>query len=353
MVETTIEPFLRNAWYVCAWKEELDKGFVTRTIMNEPLVIFRDAQGRAGAVEDRCCHRGAPLSSGKVVDKGIECGYHGLVFDVYGKCVEIPGQENIPQAAKARAYKVVEKQGFVWIWMGDPASADESQLVDYPYHDRPKEWPSVKSVMDIKCNYMMMIDNLMDLNHLQYVHTKTIGGSPRAVSELNARRTEHGAHFVRWTMDTNPPPTYVKAVGFQGKIDRWQDFEYVVPGNVLQWAGAVDVGKGARENREQPGFHVRIFHAITPRTERECYYFWSAMNGYQQDNPEATQILKNELVPTFLEDIGILELQQARVEQEPDRPLVAIRADAALMHARRAMRDAIAAEQAAMKQAAE
>jgi phenylpropionate dioxygenase-like ring-hydroxylating dioxygenase large terminal subunit len=220
MTETTIEPFLRNAWYVAAWKHELDKGFVARTIMNEPLVIFRDQDGRAGALEDRCCHRGAPLSEGKLVEAGLQCGYHGLVFDVHGKCVEIPGQDNIPQAAKTRAYKVVEKQDFVWIWMGDAARADESLIIDFPYHDQPDKWPSRKSVMDIKCNYMMMVDNLMDLTHLAYVHTKTIGGSPAAHAELLAERTERGAHFVRWTSDTKPPPTYVRAVGFSGNVDR-------------------------------------------------------------------------------------------------------------------------------------
>lgn len=355
MAEITIEPFLRNGWYVAAWKEELDAGFVTRTIMNEPLVIFRDAQGRAGAVEDRCCHRGAPLSSGKVVENGIQCGYHGLVFDVHGKCVEIPGQDNIPQAAKARAYKVVEKHQFAWIWMGDPALADEKLIIDYPWHDQPSKWPHRKAVMDIKCNYMMLVDNLMDLTHLGYVHTKTIGGNPKAHvnAEMIVSRTERGAHFIRWMLDSKPPPTYVKGAGFTGNVDRWQEFEYFLPGGIVQWSGALAVGAGARENRDQDGFHLRIFHGMTPKNDDSCYYFWSTANGYRQDDPQATEDMYNEIYPTFVEDITILEGQQARVSVDPGRMLVGIKADVALTHARRAMRDAIAAEQAAMKQAAE
>ena len=97
-------PFLRNAWYVAAWSEELDSGLMGRTIMNEPIAIFRNAEGKVCAVEDRCCHRGAALTSGKVVENGLQCGYHGLVYDGEGKCVEIPGQDMIPSIARIKHY---------------------------------------------------------------------------------------------------------------------------------------------------------------------------------------------------------------------------------------------------------
>ena len=104
MADTTIEPFVRNAWYLAAWPEELAEGMVSRTIMNEPLVLFRDASGAVAALEDRCCHRGAPLTHGEVVPEGIQCGYHGLVFDCTGACVKVPGQDTIPRKAMVRSY---------------------------------------------------------------------------------------------------------------------------------------------------------------------------------------------------------------------------------------------------------
>ena len=355
MSDTTIEPFLRNGWYVAAWSDELDKGLVTRLIMNEPLVIFRDRNGSAGAVEDRCCHRGAPLSAGKIVENGLQCGYHGLVFDTSGKCVEIPGQDNIPQAARVKSYKVVERQRFVWIWMGDPALADENTIVDYPWHDQPDRWPHRTAVMDIKCNYFMLVDNLMDLTHLGYVHTKTIGGNPKAHvnAEMTVERTDQGARYIRWMMDSKPPPTYVRGAGFTSNVDRWQEFEYFLPGSIVQWSGALAVGEGAKEHREQNGFHLRIFHGMTPKTADSCYYFWSTANGYRQDDPRATEDMYNEIYPTFVEDITILEGQQARVALDPDRPLVAIKADVAMTHARRAFRAALEREQSVRTQAAE
>jgi phenylpropionate dioxygenase-like ring-hydroxylating dioxygenase large terminal subunit len=115
MAETTFAPFVRNAWYLAAWPEELAEGMLSRTIMNEPLVLFRDASGTVGALEDRCCHRGAPLTHGAVVAEGIQCGYHGLIFDCTGTCVKVPGQDTVPRKAVVRSYPIVERQQCLWI----------------------------------------------------------------------------------------------------------------------------------------------------------------------------------------------------------------------------------------------
>ena len=117
MTDTTIEPFVRNAWYVGAWPEELDEGPFARRIMNEPICLYRDSEGIVGALEDRCCHRGAPLTHGEVMENGLQCGYHGLTFDRSGNCIEVPGQDTIPTAAHVKSYPVVERQGIIWIWM--------------------------------------------------------------------------------------------------------------------------------------------------------------------------------------------------------------------------------------------
>ena len=84
---------LRNAWYIAAWADEIGGDQpLARRICNEPIVLFREGTGRVGTLTDRCCHRSAPLRMGSVVEEGIQCGYHGLVFDASGRCVRIPGQ---------------------------------------------------------------------------------------------------------------------------------------------------------------------------------------------------------------------------------------------------------------------
>ena len=355
MTEAAILPFVRNAWYMAAWADELDDGLLGRTIMHQPIVLYRDARGRVGALEDRCCHRGAPLTHGTVVEAGLQCGYHGLTYDTSGACVVVPGQKNIPREARIRSYPVVEKNRNVWIWMGDPALADESRIVDYPYHDDAVNWPYCKDLFHMKANYLFMIDNLMDLTHLGYVHTRTIGGQPTAhvAADMETRRTARGAYFIRWLMDHEPPPTYRKGGGFTGKVDRWQEFEYIAPGVVLQWSGALAVDRGARENRHQDGFHLRLLHCATPETDNTFHYFWSAANGYRQHDPAATEELYAEIHPTFIEDKTIMEAQQERIDLDPTRPLVEIRADGALALARLSLGEMIEDEQLRMSQAAE
>jgi vanillate O-demethylase monooxygenase subunit len=101
---------LRNAWYIAAWADEIGAEPLARRICNDPVVLFREGSGAVGILADRCCHRAAPLHRGAVVDAGIQCGYHGLVFDTSGKCVGIPGQRLIPEDARVRFYPVVEKE---------------------------------------------------------------------------------------------------------------------------------------------------------------------------------------------------------------------------------------------------
>jgi vanillate O-demethylase monooxygenase subunit len=354
MTISAIAPYVRNAWYMAAWSEELDGELIGRTIMDEPIVLFRGADGKAAALEDRCCHRGAPLTQGKPVPEGVQCGYHGLVFDGRGQCVKIPGQDGVPERVRVRAYPVAERQHFVWIWMGDPARADEGQIIDYPYFETAAEWPSRKGVMEIAANYAMMIDNLMDLTHLGFVHVKTIGGDPNTHvnADMTVTPTANGVKLERWMMDCQPPQTYVKAVGFEGKIDRWARFEYVAPATVLQWSGAMDAGKGARENQNQPGLHIRLVHCATPKTAGEFYYFFATATGYRQDDPEACQQFFDENYVTFLEDKEIMEVQQARVARDPERELIAIKSDAALSQARKTLNRMIDSEGGITAQAA-
>jgi phenylpropionate dioxygenase-like ring-hydroxylating dioxygenase large terminal subunit len=105
--------FVRNAWYIAAWSDEVAERPLGRRILDEPIVLFRDSAGTVAALQDRCCHRGAPLSFGEVVPRGIQCGYHGLVFDTAGKCVMVPGDHKVPPGAQVKTYPVEERDALV------------------------------------------------------------------------------------------------------------------------------------------------------------------------------------------------------------------------------------------------
>jgi vanillate O-demethylase monooxygenase subunit len=338
--------FVLNTWYIAAWSKELTDKPMARRICDKPVVLFRDKSGALGALEDMCCHRGAPLSEGYIVDEGVECRYHGVVHDIHGKVRHIPGQTNIPQKAKVKSYPVVEKDEFIWIWMGDPALKDESKIIDYPFHNDYKNWPHKHGFYHIKASYLLMVDNLMDLTHLGYVHRTTIGGNPKVHVEakMETSLTDRGLKYVRWMLDSKPPPTYLKAVPFKANVDRWQEFEFVSPSNVIQWSGAVDVNTGAYEGKRDGGFSLRIFHGLTPETEDSCFYFFSTCNGYRQDDPQATVDLFNEIEAAFKEDKDMCEGQQARLDEFGEGALVDIVSDRTRVQQRRIIQKQLDAE---------
>jgi phenylpropionate dioxygenase-like ring-hydroxylating dioxygenase large terminal subunit len=325
------EAFVRRAWYVAAWSDDVGPTPFGRRICNEPVVFFRDTSGQVHALADYCCHRGFPLSAGQVVGDELQCGYHGLTFRGDGACTAIPGQNSVPARARVRAYPTVEKDAMVWIWMDEPELADATKIVDHPYHTDPVAWPHRHATIEIKCAAQLLVDNLMDLTHLGYVHVKTIGGDPQAqvAANLETRAREDGLAFTRWLLDSATPPTHLVAVPKLGdRIDRWQEFDYSAPACIRQWSGSMPAGLGAYpDGRTNEYFSVQIFHGITPETADTTFYFWSVAIGFGQDDPTNIERVAAEVARTFNEDKDALELQHARISEIDAAKLVNIVSD--------------------------
>ena len=335
--------FIRNAWYVAAWASEVPAGqIISRQILGVPLALYRTESGIIGALEDRCPHRGVPLSLGCVIKDRLRCGYHGLWFDETGHCVEIPGQDKIPPGMKTQSYPVVERDALIWIWCGDPEKADQESIPSFPWHNDPA-WPYIPYVQRIACAYNLVVDNLLDQTHLPYVHASTIGGSAmgQATADMDVEKTPRGMRSMRPPETTTPPPAYVAAgIGMveDQLIDRWSEFEYVAPGTVLQFVGGLPLEARARETgAREGGWALRIMHNITPETETSCHYFWASCNGFKPDQPETTQWLHDQTRETFYDDEIFLEAQQRRITERPG-PLIPTRHDIARVVADGAMK---------------
>ena len=339
--------FARNAWYVAGWTDEVGEKPLARRICNEPVVLFRMKDGKVAALEDRCCHRAAPLHYGQVVEQGLQCGYHGMVFDGAGQCVQIPWQDRIPARARVRGYAVVEKDALIWIWTGDPQKADTTKVVNFPYHNDRANWPHKHYTMPVKADYLLLVDNLMDLTHLAYVHSKHNGGDPagQAKAKIEVTPTDEGLIFVRSMPDSLPPPTYLRAVDFKGRIDRRQELRYIAPCTVMQWTTAVEANRG--DDKRAPEFAIRLFHGFTPETENTCLYFWSVAAGFRQNEPAALEDFAREVCDIFAEDKDIVEAQQQRLDEKGDADLMNLSTDGVRMHMRRAMDRILAGEKGA------
>ena len=337
--------FVRNAWYVAATRNEVADKLLARTILNEPVVLFKNGDGEICALEDRCCHRGAPLSLGDITKTGVRCGYHGMEFNSSGKCTDIPGQTTIPARARVKSYPLVAKGDYLWIWMGDPEIANPADVLDYPPDD-PVNWPRSNDMLHLKASYVMVLENLMDLSHLSYLHRTSIGSSETdsANATMDVTRTPRGMKFLRVMRNADAPQNWLKRYPTGKKVDRWSDFEYVAPNSIMQFSGGVKAGDYDAGVRS--GSHLgRTLHTVTPETEKSCFYFFNKADGYTKfEDPNRERDWK-PLTEVFKEDAHMLEQQQLRLENFDTKNLLDINTDVARVQMIRVLNERIRQEQ--------
>ncbi|WP_339473837.1 aromatic ring-hydroxylating dioxygenase subunit alpha [Pseudomonas fluorescens] len=331
-----LSSFPLDQWYVAALGWELKDQPIGRTLLNKPVVLFRTADNQVAALEDRCCHRALPLSNGTLEERGLRCGYHGLLFNEGGKCIEIPGQDKIPSKAKVPAYHVREQDQIIWIWFGSAEHPEPTFAPPtYDVHSSGK-YLFDGDVYHYDAPYQLIHDNLMDLSHLGYVHLRTIGGN--ASIHMNAQMNVDGddsmVRVVRHMPDSVPPPTYTAAYPFQGNVDRWQEIEFHI-NHLRIWTGAVDAGTDNLNDPNRAGFHMRGFHGVTPETESSSHYFWTIATNPENDPQAVMAKVLEQTMLTFDEDKVVIEAQYQNMCRFGTRPMIDIHVDVGANRARR------------------
>lgn len=181
---------MNNYWYIACRSGQLKKKPLARTILDEPLVVFRSSDGKAAALIDRCAHRNMALSRGKVDGCGLRCCYHGWLWDGDGKCIDIPaschGCETYAKL-KVRAYPVIEKQGFVWVWMGAGDAVGEP--IDFPNFDE-SGWHHWVMERDFKGAAFHCVENFLDVPHTAHVHRGLFRGNESKDVEIEVTSGE-------------------------------------------------------------------------------------------------------------------------------------------------------------------
>ncbi|MGE0747779.1 MAG: Rieske 2Fe-2S domain-containing protein [Rhodospirillales bacterium] len=306
--------YLRNAWYVAASADEVGRTPLAHSILDEPVVLWRTEGGKAVALHDLCIHRRAPLSLGRLVGDAIQCGYHGFTYDGAGRCIKVPAQDRIPARTAVKAYPLVERWGWLWIWMGE-APADEALIPDYRWLDTPG-WVPVTGKLHLKANYQLAVDNLLDLSHETFLHARTIGNAAVAEAPIATREGAAGTvHVERVMRDVPPPPLFVKTTGRSDNIDRYQFIEWLPPSYVRIEVRGLPVGS----NDPNSGIRWWVLNALTPETAASCNYYWAVSRNFAIDDAALSDTLQKATVMTFNEDVEMLEAQQAATDRDAGR----------------------------------
>ncbi|MEZ5739567.1 MAG: aromatic ring-hydroxylating dioxygenase subunit alpha [Burkholderiaceae bacterium] len=340
--------FAKNAWYVAATPDEIENGPLGRRICGEAICFYRDGAGKVAALEDFCPHRGAPLSLGRVTDGRLVCGYHGLEMGCDGRTIAMPGQR-VDKFPAIRAFPVIEAWGYLWVWPGDAALASADKLPKPAWADRD-DWAFGGGMFHIRCDYRLLIDNLMDLTHETYVHSTSIG--QKEIDEAAPQTTVDGDRVVtaRYMERLHAPPFWQHAMKGNGLdpdavVDRWQVCRFVPPSNVMIDVGVALTGNGgidAPVARKASGIVVDF---ITPETATSCWYFWGLARHFEPADQALTEAIRENQHKIFSEDLEMLERQQQNLLDHPERRLLTLNIDAGGVHARRLIERLCAGEQ--------
>ena len=324
--------WVRNAWYVAGWLTEFAPGSIhARTIIDQPIALYRTTDGGLAALEDRCCHRFAPLSLGRLEGDDLRCMYHGLKFAPDGRCIEIPGQKLIPQSAWVRRYPVAVRGGWVWVWMGEAAAADPSAIAPSLALDDPG-YRLKAGHLDYAAHYLLIDDNLLDLSHLSFAHEKTLGLDMPQWADERPRMLaqERGLRVQRWLADHPPRGFMKKQLG--ERVDVWNSYDFVFPGVFLQRTSFYPAGTARQSGGQEPDrppLFLRIDEqAVTPISPRRSRYFYAAGARAGDIEPDRLDRLFAVTETAFGEDKALIEAQQKLIDLEPDRRMLPTSLDA-------------------------
>ena len=252
--------FPLNAWYAAAWAREVGRTLLARTVCDRPVVLYRTTSGQAVALADACWHRLVPLSMGSLRGDDLRCGYHGLEFGPDGRCTRMPAQETLNPSAAVASFPVVERHRFVWVWLGEPLAADPGLVPDLHWNDDPA-WTGEGETIHLDCDYRLVLDNLMDLTHEQFLHGDTLANNELSEVEPAVEHDDTSVTLTRWIHGIEAPPFLGmqlnrKNPDHQGLVDRWQVIQFTTPSTITIDVGIAPTGTGAPDGDQIGRAHV-------------------------------------------------------------------------------------------------
>jgi phenylpropionate dioxygenase-like ring-hydroxylating dioxygenase large terminal subunit len=301
---------LQDHWYIASASAQLAGSLHAARILNQAIVLFRDEEGKAHALQDRCCHRGLPLSKGSVVEGRVQCGFHGWQYDGKGACVKIPSQaldQPIAKVYQVKSFPCHEADGYVWVWMGGDQATPPPRITEFS----EARWLQGSRVT--RCNFLRALEITFDSAHVYFAHPKhpaTIAAKETGLVPVQAelRLTDTGCAVV------NPPATS------DGPIpDTSGTMEFILPNRIrFRWPTPA-------------GTYYMNFHVV-PLAEDLCRIEYLVQNFYPSGPALQWSDGPSDIID---EDVAILEAIQATYEHEGDAFERSVEADSPALLLRR------------------
>ena len=336
--------FVQNSWYVVGWSRDFGNDLVPRTVVDRDIVLYRQSDGRIVALEDRCPHRLLPLSKGSRVGDTIQCGYHGMTFDGAGRCVRVPGQDNLPNSAYVETFPVEERHGIVWVWMGESIRANEKDIFELPQFSEAGWHTHYGDALHIRAHYLNVAENLVDPAHVSFVHPTTLGNA--ASENVPVHVSTSGEVITAWRWIRNSPPVgfFQSFGGFAGNVDRWHYYHLHLPSTAVIDFGSVDSHLELGEEDRDQGVRIFAIHFVTPVNENNTIDYWMHVRNTALVDDSASDQIDQLLRMAFKEDVEVLEAIHESEQRHQRRKPIRIAIDKGPNVYRKRIRDLLEAE---------
>jgi phenylpropionate dioxygenase-like ring-hydroxylating dioxygenase large terminal subunit len=303
-----------NCWWVAAMAEEVTRKPLCRWLLENRVVLYRALDGAIVALEDRCAHRWAPLSQGKLIGDEIACPYHGFRYNAHGACTLVPAQAAVPAKLRVRCFPVREYGTFVWIWTGDPDKADPALLPDVPWFTNPAYLQIRRYYGEIRCNYMLIHENVLDLTHIPVLHGDTVDfdglQQPTGDVHVTDRTVSYDLKIPDMPLDPFMATPMGVEAGTKVNFRTWGTF--ASPACHFSGVDITDrVAPGKRTN-----YNFRGMHCMTPISPNLCHYWWAQAQDYGHQIADLAEFVNPTLEATFKQDRDVLEAIQLTIDQD-------------------------------------
>lgn len=308
---------VRNRWYIAAFSKEVSRDPIERTFLGKPVALYRKEDGSPVAMYGLCPHRYYPLAKGKVEGDALVCGYHGFTFDADGTCIRIPSQDVAGKFCQP-TYPIVERGPLCWIWMGDEDKASEVDIP--PYEEFGLEQPGwqfhSENYFHSNGRAQLLIDNLMDLTHLPYVHHHVPGGESMAKTAMEeAERPQSYRLQRKGKVPWNPfhEAVFGPDARFEGLADFTAVSDFYGPEFIrtsLPIAADLEIEESVPDGLDQ----LYILHGMTPETEHSTHYFGFSTRNFRLGDSALDEFQYESDCKIRKQDIDAINAVEERLE---------------------------------------
>lgn len=337
--------YLLRQWYVAAIASEVGADdLFHRKLLGTSVLLYRDEDGTPVAMQDRCPHRFAPLSMGKKEGGEVVCPYHALKFNAQGFCTHNPhGKGALPNKQVVRTFPIVEKHGFLWIWMAEE-EADHAKLPDFAPLDAGPETGIGYTYMKLPVNYRMILDNVMDLSHVDHVHGEIITTRGQLSPLIPDVEETESSVSAKWEWTQTPPILILNQFlpRPEEEARHWIKVNWTAAGNIQL---SLYCAQDDMPVLDGPGQYD--LHSVTPEDDGNTHYFFCTRRNHIEDDADYNAMKIAAMHGAFENEDGPLitaaELEMAGADFFEMGPML-LSNDLAAVKVRRRLRDMVAKE---------